>query len=90
MEIDINELIDDCIDQLADYRVDSGVEALYELASIFKTRGMGAQFFMNVCNYIEQEAAKKSDETFVSIKIHNALVRVREKKNGTILLRPLH
>lgn len=88
--IDINELIDDCIDQLADDRVDSGVEALYDLAIIFKAQGMGATFFMTVCNYIEQEAASKSDEAFISTKIHNALVRVREKRNGTSIARVTH
>lgn len=90
MNKDINELIDDTIDQLSDDRVDAGVEALYELAIHFKTAGMGRVFFKTVCEYIETEAAKKSDETFVQMKIHNALVRVREKKSGRIVLRRLH
>jgi len=90
MTEDINELIDNAIDQLSDDRVDAGVEALHELAVHFKTKGMGAQFFKNICEYIEAEASKKSDETFVQMKIHNALVRVRERKNGSVILRPLH
>ena len=90
MKIDINKMIDECIDQLSDDRVDSGIDALYELAILWKTSGAGRQSWSDICEYIEREASEKSDETFVAIKIHNALVRVREKKNGSILLRPLH
>ena len=85
-----DKLIQECIDQLADDRVDSGVEALYELAIMWKSAGVPRQSFIDMCGYIEKSAANKSDETFVQMKIHNALVRVREQKNGSILLRPLH
>ena len=85
----IDRLIQDCIEQLSDDRVDLGIDALYELAIYWKTSGASRQSFSEICQYIEREAADKSDETFVQIKIHNALIRVREKKNGTILLRPL-
>ena len=44
---DINDIIDDAIERLADDRVDSGVEDLYELAQEFKQLGMGKQFFYN-------------------------------------------
>jgi len=90
MKPDINKMIDEAIKQLADDRVDSGIEALYELAILWKTSGAGRQSFADICEYIEREAAELSDETFVAIKIHNALIRVREQKNGTMLLRPLH
>ena len=78
-----DKLIQECIDQLADDRVDSGVEALYELATMWKSAGVSRDSFAEICSYIEQSAAKKSEETFVQMKIHNALVRVREKKNGS-------
>ena len=82
--MDINELIDDCIDQLSDDRVESGVEALYDLAIRFKTLGMGRAFFANVCQYIEREATAKSDGFFIQMKIHNALIKIREQKHGVI------
>jgi len=82
-----DKLIQECIDQLADDRVDSGVEALYELASMWKTAGIGRDSFVDMCSYIEQSAAKKSDSHFVSMKIHNALVKVREQKNGSVIAR---
>ena len=88
--IDIDKLIDDCIDELADDRVDAGVENLYELAILWKSAGLDRDSFADICGYIENQATEKSDETFVQMKIHNALVRVREQKHGKILLRPLH
>jgi len=78
-----DKLIQECIDQLADDRVDAGVEALYELATMWKSAGVSRDSFGDICSYIEKEATKKSDETFVQMKIHNALIRVREKKSGT-------
>jgi len=88
--MDINKLIDETIAELADDRVDAGVENLYELAIIWKSAGLPRESFADICGYIEQEAAKKSDETFVQIKIQNALIKIREQKHGIILMRPLH
>ena len=88
--MDIDKLIDDTIDELSDDRVDAGVENLYELAIIWKSAGMSRDSFADICGYIEYEAAKKSDETFVQIKIQNALIKIREQKHGIILMRPLH
>ena len=39
LQVDIDKLIDDCIDELADDRVDAGVENLYELAILWKSAG---------------------------------------------------
>ena len=85
----VDKLIQECINQLADDRVDAGVEALYELAIIWKSAGLPASSWRDICGYIEQSAIKKSDETFVQMKIHNALVRIREKKSGRIVMRSL-
>ena len=88
--MDVDKLIDDCIDQLADDRVDAGVEALYELAILWKSAGFSRDDFAEICSYIEQQAAAKSDETFVQLKIQNALIKIREQKRGRIIMRPLH
>lgn len=86
----IDDMISDCIDELSDDRVDAGVETLYELAIMWKSAGLPRDTWVNICGYIEKQAAAKSDETFVQTKIHSALVRIREQKHGKILLRPLH
>ena len=83
-------MISDCIDELSDDRVDAGVENLYELAIMWKSAGLTRESFADICGYIEKQAAAKSDETFVQIKIQNALVRIREQKRGRIIMRPLH
>ena len=88
--MDIDKLIDDCIDELSDDRVDAGVENLYHLAIIWKSAGLTRESFADICGYIEKQAAAKSDETFVQIKIQNALIRIREQKHGKIIMRPLH
>lgn len=81
-----DRLIQQCIDELADDRVDSGVEALYELASMWKTAGIGRESFVDMCGYIEQSAAKKSDSHFVSMKINAALIKIREQKSGSVIV----
>ena len=85
MTIDVNRLIDETIDQLADDRVDSGVEALYELAILWKSAGAPKEAFIDICSYIEQEATEKSDETFVQMKIQQALIKIREQRHGVIV-----
>ena len=85
----IDLLIEECIDQLADDRVDAGVEALYELAGYWKSAGLPVSSWVDICQYIEQMASEKSDETFVQMKIGNALTRVRERKHGKIVHRRL-
>ncbi len=86
----IDQIIDGAIEALSDDRIDTGVENLYELAILWKSAGMDAASFSDICGYIEREAAAKSDETFVQVKIQNALIRIREQKHGKILLRPIH
>ncbi len=81
----VDKLIDDAIEALSDDRVDAGVENLYELAILWKSAGMDAASFSDICGYIEREAAAKSDETFVQVKIQNALIRIREQKHGKIV-----
>ena len=90
MSIDINKMIDEAIDQLSDDRVDSGVEALYELAILWRSSGASRESWVDICQYIEREATEKSDETFIQIKIGNALTKIRETKTGSVIWRPLH
>ncbi len=82
---DINHMIDDCIDQLADDRVEMGVEGIYELAIIWKTSGATAQSFCEICQYMEDEAAKIAGTELVKYKIGEALRTIREKKHGIII-----
>ena len=81
-----NELVDVCIDQLADDRVDAGVEAVMEIATLCKSAGMGRAEFVGICEYMESEAVKKSDAVFVQLKISNALKAYRERRNGTKII----
>ena len=81
----VDRLIQDCIEQLSDDRVELGVEALYELAGYWKSAGATRESFAEICQYIEREAAELSDSDFVKMKIGNALVKIREGKCGRIL-----
>ena len=82
---DINNMIDSCIEQLSDDRVDVGVEGMYELAVLFKSSGCTSRAFVDMCGYIEQQAAERSDSGFVHMKISQALKKVREDKHGLIV-----
>jgi hypothetical protein len=83
--MDINQKIDECINQLSDDRVDSGVECLHELAILWKTAGSTHQSFVDLCTYIEREAGEKSDEVFVKYKINAALKKAKENKRKIIV-----
>ena len=77
-----NNLMDECIDQLADDRVDAGVEAVMEIAELCKSAGMPVTEFVGICEYMEAAAIKKSDAAFVQLKISNALKAYRERRRG--------
>ena len=72
-----DESVQDCIEQLSDDRVDSGIDALKEIAVKCKTGGMTKKAFISLCLYIEKEAIKLSDEAFVQMKIRGALQNSR-------------
>ena len=82
---DINNVIDEAICFLADDRVDAGIDNLYELAIMYKSAGIPATSFVDICSYIEQQAIAKSDEQFVKQKINIALTKIRGQKRGAIL-----
>ena len=84
MTPDVDRMIDDCIEQLADERVDEGVDLFYELAVLWKSAALSRQSFIDICHYIQTEAGNKSDETFVQMKITAALKKARENKHGII------
>lgn len=82
---ELNTLIDQAIEQLSDDRVDSGIDILNELAVVWKTAGMTGQSFKEICIYIQEQAAEKSDSDFVHMKMRVALKESRERKHGVII-----
>ena len=85
MSYDINNIIDQAVIGLASDDARDGVDQLYELAIAYKSAGIPAKSFVDICGYIENQAIALSDESFVKEKISIALAKVREQKRGHIL-----
>ena len=83
--IDVNKIIDEAIIGLAGDSPTDGIDQIYELAVLYKSAGMPASAFIDICGYIENEAIGLSEEKFVNEKIYIALKKVREMKRGRIL-----
>lgn len=78
----VNDLIDDAIIQLADNKIDSGVDCLVELAKIFSKAGCEMQSFFNIRKHIIDSAAEKTDAYFIETKVKLAEKQLRNTRNG--------
>ena len=77
----INTLIDDAINQLADDDIRSGVGVLQEIAHVFAKAGLPIETFFNIRSYIVNEAKEKTDSLFIDEKIKLA---EREAQNARL------
>ena len=80
---DINQLIDDAINALADDKADQGIDCLMELAELWKTADLSPEAFANVCRHIEDQAVARTDAVFIRQKI---VMAIRTKCIGSDLI----
>ena len=80
-----DQLIQDCIDNLATDNMDAGVDCMYEIAGKCKVAGYSRHGYIDLCMYIENEIQKKTDSRFATLQIHEALKRGREKRGKIIV-----
>jgi hypothetical protein len=58
----INRTIDEVIADFANEKFKQGIDGVMELASWWKSAGAGRESFLDLCQYIEREAAALHDE----------------------------
>lgn len=79
----INKIIDEAIDAFSDDHIKEGVEALRELAHLFKSAGTDSQSFADLAKYIENEAVERTGDTFLRFRIS---VAIRDINAGRIIV----
>lgn len=95
---EINELVDDCIDDLCDDNAELGAESLIELAHIFARAGMPQKAFMDMREFIINSAIERlgtAATAFIHYKLQVAeqdakkirLLNSGAKNHGTIYSR---
>jgi hypothetical protein len=81
----INELVDDCIDDLCDDNAEQGAGSLIELAHIFARAGMPQSSFMNMREFIINSAVERLGTAATSF-IHYKLQVAEQDAKKTRLL----
>jgi hypothetical protein len=80
----INELIDECIDDLCDDDVNRGAESLTELAHLWAQSGLGQSSFENTRHFIINNALERlgtQATPFINLKLQAAEQGLRERRN---------
>lgn len=79
MSRDINDIMDEAIDALADDNISVGADALLELANSFAKAGLGIEQFQDVRKYVINEATERTDAFFIAEKLK---IIERDMQNG--------
>ena len=81
--MDIDKLIDDCIDSLADDNANIGSECLVELAKAFAVTGMELESFLNLRTYIVQQALQRDQcPRLIETKLIESEKQLQRSRNG--------
>ncbi len=96
-DLDINELIDDCIDHLCDDNPEYGAGSLAELARIWAKSGLGMKSFLNTRQFIINSSIERlgtSATSFIHYKLQAAEQELMKQRlqtsgasNGNIIIR---
>ena len=75
-------MIDEAIKHLSDSNINTGAEALVDIAHVFAKAGMPKQTFMDIRQYIIKEAIAKTDPLFIQEKLKIAEQKLQEIRCG--------
>lgn len=81
-----DQLIQECIDNLADDNINVGGECLQELARYWAKAGLEIKSFMDMRTYIIESAKQKTDAKFIEEKLIVAERNLRAKRTGSIII----
>lgn len=78
----VDNLINDAINALADDNPKIGAEQLQELAQIFAKAGMKKQSFMDIRKHIIEQAIERTEPLFIKAKLEGQEQLLQEQRNG--------
>lgn len=80
--MEIDELIQECIDNLSDDSIGKGAECLVELAIKWAKAGLPQSSFNDMRKYIIEEAITRTDKLFIQEKLLLTERKLRDERNG--------
>lgn len=79
-------LIDEAIKELASDNVTKGAECLQDIATYWAKGGLPIENFMELRQYIVNEAIKKTDKNFITEKLVITERTLREARTKTVII----
>ena len=83
---DFDSLISEAIIELAGDDVTKGAECLVEIAQLWAKAGLPQSSFMEMRQYIINEAIERTDQVFIETKIEMAERKLRERRTGSNII----
>ena len=80
--VDIDRLVDECINNLADDNIHSGAESLTDLARLWAKAWLGMKSFLDMRTYIINEASARTDAFFIQEKLQLAERKLQNERNN--------
>lgn len=79
-EDDINDLIDECIDNLADDNILVGATSLQELAIAWAKAGLTLESFLDIRQFIINQASERTDALFIQEKLKLSETQLKRER----------
>ena len=83
-EDEINKLIDECIDHLADESILTGAQSLFELAMLWAKAGLTQESFLDMRKHIIDQAIQRTDAMFIHEKLKLSEQQLRRERTHVI------
>ena len=83
---DFDSLITEAIIELSSDDIEKGAECLVEIAQLWAKSGLGQKSFMDMRQYIINEAIERTDQVFIETKISMAERKLRERRTGSNII----
>lgn len=83
---DFDSLVTEAIIELSGDDVTKGAECLVDIAKLWAKAGLGQKSFMDMRQYIINEAIERTDQVFIETKIAMAERKLRERRTGSNII----
>lgn len=83
---DFDSLISEAIVELAADDINKGADCLVEIAQLWAKAGFPQKSFMDMRQYIINEAVERTDALFIETKVAMAERKLRERRTGSNII----
>lgn len=90
MALDVDSLISECIDNLCSDSINQGAESLTELAHIWAKAGLTKQSFLDMRQFIVNQACERTDTLFILEKLKLAERKLQNERNAENIKATIH